>query len=247
MSHKLPFSFEEFDRRDSKKGASSEKRGRDETSDDRRPHHHHTIRVYCTCCDKEIDLRTVHCGDCCDDSSRRQRMSHKLPFSFEEFDRRDSKKGASSEKRGRDETSDDRRPHHTIRVYCTCCDKEIDLRTVHCGDCCDDNAARTQGSRSSGHNHRRDKNRRGGSAVGSKPQHDTKHSSTPKDASSSSHSKHTHGSQSSLTFVPEGYRHHSESNAIRPLGAEEALAPSRALEESEADLIDLSIAPAIGE
>jgi hypothetical protein len=178
-------------------------------------------------------------------------MSHNLPFSFEEFDRRDGK-GAPSEKRGRerDDTHDDRkaRHHHTIRVYCTCCDREIDLRTVHCGDCCDDSAARMDGGSGRGQRSNREKKKRGG---GSKTyQQDGRPSSSPAEGSASRPRQH-HTSQpltsQPLTFVPEGYRQRADANTIRPLGAEEALAQSRALDESEADLIDLSIAPGIGE
>jgi hypothetical protein len=174
-------------------------------------------------------------------------MSHKLPFSFEEFDRRDGK-GAPSEKRGRerDDTHDDRkaRHHHTIRVYCTCCDREIDLRTVHCGDCCDDSAARMDGGSGRGQRSKRDKNKRGGGSSKTHQQDARLSSSSAEGTVPRSRQHHT---SQPLTFVPEGYRQRADANAIRPLGAEEALAQSRALDESEADLIDLSIAPGIGE
>lgn len=166
-------------------------------------------------------------------------MSRKVPLSFEEFERRDGRGQGSSEKRGREveEPREGRRHHHTIRVYCTCCDKEIDLRTVHCGDCCDDNAERRNGGR----------RRHGNSSTKYHPPKTD--ASTRQDARTTPTVAHAHGkgAQSKLTFVPEGCTQRAEVTHARSLGAEEAIAQSRALEESEADLIDLSIAPGAGE
>jgi hypothetical protein len=167
-------------------------------------------------------------------------MPQKTPISFEEFNRCG---GRVPEKRGRDReetvrTKQTSHHTHTVRVFCTCCNKEIDLRTVHCNDCCDED-----NQRRNGHNRRvaqrqveSDRN------VGSSKKMQTE---STKDRKRDTHTPQS--TPSSIIFVPEGSQRKADVHRIRSLGAEEVLAQTRAVEESEADLIDLSIAPGQGE
>lgn len=133
------------------------------------------------------------------------------PFTFEEFANHNS--GKPNDKRQRDR--DDDRPRHSVRVFCSCCDKEIDLRTVHCGRCCDDDRQRRRcDTMSVGTSHR--------------------------DGSSTRRSQPVTPKTQSIRFIPE-----SRSRSVTSMQALPSVQQGRlptTLVDNETDLVDLSIA-----
>lgn len=153
-----------------------------------------------------------------DDGRRRHRRPS--PPTFDDFEE------AYDRKRGRTEAPRRRVDHHdVITVRCSCCSKQVDLRTIHCSDCCDDDKRRRQGKLTTQDSSRHAVSRR--SIDGAE-------------------SERRNSSSGSLKFVAEG-RAGQDDRGDQPLcaalGAERLLRqlpPPTSLEESE-DLVDLSI------
>lgn len=104
-------------------------------------------------------------------------------------------------------------------LLCSCCDRPIDLRTVHCDDCCDSNRKRRN------HWQPTDRNRaRGDGTRRPSSNHSPTSPGSAAGVSSSSSASHRSHPSSSLRFVPEGFRQRERSDrSDRRLRAEESL------------------------